>query len=101
ADDTIVYYQPALLKDVPDEINRDILRFHETSFGPAGFVTPDDVEIMERNQAGLAARGDEWLFLGRGVGRERALSGGGMSGHFLDETHLRGLWQHYSALMSA
>jgi phenylpropionate dioxygenase-like ring-hydroxylating dioxygenase large terminal subunit len=101
AEETVVYYQPALLKGVPAEINREILRFHETSFGPAGFVTPDDIEIFERNQEALRARADEWLFLGRGAHREHPLADGGASGHFLDENHLRGMWHHYAQLMSA
>jgi phenylpropionate dioxygenase-like ring-hydroxylating dioxygenase large terminal subunit len=99
-DHTNVYYHPALLKGVPDEINQEILRFHETSFGPAGFVTPDDVQILERNQIGLQALGDEWLFLGRGSHRETRHADGGASGQFMDETQLRGLWRHYAQLMS-
>jgi phenylpropionate dioxygenase-like ring-hydroxylating dioxygenase large terminal subunit len=100
-DETFVYYQPALLKGVPAEINEDILRFHEASFGPAGLVTPDDIQILERNQAGLRAEGNEWLFIGRGVHRESRYEDGGTSGHFLDENHLRGFWSHYARLMSA
>jgi hypothetical protein len=100
-DDTIVYYYPALLKGAPDEINAELLRFHETSFGAAGFVAPDDMQIMERNQAALQARGDEWLFLGRGAHRERRLADGGASGQFMDEAQLRGMWRHYARLMSA
>jgi len=99
-DCTDVYYHPALLKGVPDEINHEILRFHETSFGPAGFVTPDDIQILERNQTGLHALGDEWLFLGRGLHREMRHSDGVASGQFMDENQLRGLWRHYADLMS-
>jgi phenylpropionate dioxygenase-like ring-hydroxylating dioxygenase large terminal subunit len=99
-DETNVYYYPALLKGAPDEINREILRFHETSFGPAGFVTPDDIQILERNQAALAALGNEWLFLGRGAHRETRHADGTATGQFMDETQLRGLWRHYAQLMS-
>jgi phenylpropionate dioxygenase-like ring-hydroxylating dioxygenase large terminal subunit len=99
-DETKVYYQPAFLKGAPAEINEEVLRFHETSFGPAGFVAPDDMQIMERNQAALRAMGDEWLFLGRGVHRERQLADGAASGRFMDETQLRGLWRHYARLMA-
>ena len=100
-DETNVYYHPALLKGAPAEINAELLRFHETSFGPAGFVAPDDMQIMERNQAALQARGDEWLFLGRGIHRERQLGDGAASGQFMDESQLRGLWRHYARLMNA
>ena len=99
-DETHVYYQPALLKGAPSEINQEILRSHETSFGPAGFLSPDDIEIMERNQIGIQAQGNEWLFIGRGIHREETLPTGGTRGHDMDENHLRGLWQHYAHLMS-
>ena len=72
--ETHVYYQPALLKGVPPEINQEIIRSHETSFGPAGFLSPDDIEVMERNQIGLQAKGNEWLFIGRGIHRENKLA---------------------------
>jgi hypothetical protein len=56
---------------------------------------------MERNQAALRARGDEWLYLGRGSSRERQHEGGTRSGQFMDESQLRGMWRHYARLMSA
>lgn len=100
-DSTNVYYHPVLLKSVPREINSEILRFHETSFGPAGFVTPDDLQILERNQTALHAQGNEWLYLGRGVERETQHANGVASAHFMDENQLRGMWRHYAKLMSA
>ena len=100
-DETHVYYQPAMLKGVSPEINQDILRSHETSFGPAGFLSPDDIEIMERNQIGVQAQGNEWLFIGRGIHREEKLADGGTRGQDMDENHLRGMWQHYANLMTA
>jgi hypothetical protein len=98
--ETHVYYQPASLKGVPPQINQEILRSHETSFGPAGFLSPDDIEVMERNQIGLQAQGDEWLFIGRGIHREEKLPDGATVGHDMDENQLRGLWRHYAQLMS-
>jgi phenylpropionate dioxygenase-like ring-hydroxylating dioxygenase large terminal subunit len=98
--ETHVYYQPMMLKGVPPEINQEILRIHESNFGPAGFLSPDDIEIMERNQIGIQAQGNEWLFIGRGIHREESLADGGTLGHDMDENHLRGLWRHYAGLMS-
>ncbi len=100
AEETTVHYHPALLKEVPPEINQALLRHHEGFFGPAGFLVGDDFQIMERNQAGLRALGDEWLFLGRGMHREKRLEDGGSSGYAMDENHLRGMWRHYADLMS-
>jgi phenylpropionate dioxygenase-like ring-hydroxylating dioxygenase large terminal subunit len=98
-DETYVYYQPALLNGAPPEINRELLRHHEGYFGPAGFLAPDDLEILERSQVGVEADGDEWLYMGRGIDRERTLAGGAVSGNSMDENQLRGFWRHYSATM--
>jgi fatty-acyl-CoA synthase len=98
--ETHVYYQPAFLKGVPPEINERLLRAHESSFGPAGFLSPDDFEILERSQVGVEAHVNEWLFIGRGVHREKPLPDGGSLGAAMDENHLRGMWRHYLHLMN-
>lgn len=100
ADETYSYYYPVMLKGAPDEINEARLRDHEFMFGSAGFVSPDDIEIMERNQVGMQAEGDDWLYIGRGLHREREMPDGGRSGFTMDETHLRGFWRHYASLMN-
>jgi phenylpropionate dioxygenase-like ring-hydroxylating dioxygenase large terminal subunit len=99
-DETFVYYHPLLLKGVAPEINEARLREHEFGFGPAGFISPDDIEIMERNQRGIQAQGNDWQFIGRGLHRETQRPDGGSSGYTMDENHLRGMWQHYARLMS-
>jgi phenylpropionate dioxygenase-like ring-hydroxylating dioxygenase large terminal subunit len=98
-DRTNVYYYPVMLKGAPDEINDMRLSDHEFMMGPAGFISPDDIEIMERNQIGIQAEGHDWLYIGRGLHRERDMPDGGRSGMTMDETHLRGFWRHYAALM--
>ncbi len=98
--ETYVYYQPMLLKGAPDEINEARLREHEFMFGPAGFISPDDIEIMERNQRGVRARGNDWQFIGRGLHRDTVTADGGASGFTMDECHLRGMWAHYGRLMN-
>ena len=72
-------YQPMFLKGAPDEINEMRLRMHEFGFGPAGFISPDDIEIMERNQIGMQAQGNDFSFIGRGIHREKSMSDGGTS----------------------
>ena len=99
ASETSVYYQPALLRGVPAEINTARLREHEWFFGPAGFGSPDDVEIFERQQLALQARVNEWLLLRRGLHRERLEEGGVRTSHIADEGHIRGIWQHYQQLL--
>lgn len=97
--ETHVYYQPALLKGVPPEVNEARLREHEYHFGPSGFLSADDLEICERTQLGIEARANEWLFLGRGMHREKIDERGGCVGHGTDEGHLRGMWRHYKSVM--
>ena len=98
--ETYLYYQPALLKGAPAEINRELLRHHEGYFGPAGFLAPDDLEILERSQVGLEAKSNEWLYIGRGLDRETTLASGAVTGNSMDENQLRGFWRHYSATMA-
>jgi fatty-acyl-CoA synthase len=99
-DETFVYVMPALLRGVPPVINEELLRSHETSFGPAGFLSPDDFEIMARSQVAMNAVADDWLFLGRGAHREQSTANGGSSGRCMDENHLRGFWRHYAEMMN-
>lgn len=100
-DETFVYYQPMMLEGAPDEINEERLRMHEFMFGAAGFISPDDIEIMERIQSAVNAGGNEWLFIGRGEHRDTILPDGGSTGFTMDENHIRGFWKHYSAVMNA
>jgi phenylpropionate dioxygenase-like ring-hydroxylating dioxygenase large terminal subunit len=99
-DETFVYYQPLLLKGVPDAINAARLREHEFGFGPAGLISPDDIEIMARNQQGINAHGNDWSFVGRGLDRETELPGGGTGGFTMDENQIRAMWRHYAELMA-
>jgi fatty-acyl-CoA synthase len=99
-DETFVYYHPMLLQGVAPEINEARLREHEFGFGPAGFISPDDIEVMERNQIGVQAQGNDWQYIGRGLHRVKEMSGGGTAGYTMDENHLRGMWQHYARLMN-
>ena len=99
-DETYVYYQPMFLEGVPSEINETRLRFHEFGFGPAGFISPDDVEIMERNQIGVS-RADLTMSLSSGaasIGR-RSWRTVAPARFTMDENHLRGMWTHYAKLM--
>jgi fatty-acyl-CoA synthase len=97
--ETVIYYYPTLLKDVPEEINRRRLAETYLIHGPAGRVAPDDFEAYERNQLGFQAQINEWLVLRRGLHRETN-ENGSMSGHETDETTQRGIWRHYRDVMT-
>jgi hypothetical protein len=87
------YYYPSLLKDVPDEVNAIRLRFHEQGFGPAGFTSPDDVEVFARNQIGLNANKDwDWQVMARGFHREQKADDGTLFSEVKDETGMRHIY---------
>jgi phenylpropionate dioxygenase-like ring-hydroxylating dioxygenase large terminal subunit len=86
------------LKDVPDAINEGRFRGHERFFGPAGFGTPDDIEIFTEVQTGARAKGHEWNLLNRGQHRER-IEDGEWVGHTTDEAPQRALYRQWRRLM--
>lgn len=87
------YYYPSLLKDVPDEVNAIRLRFHEQGFGPAGFTSPDDVEVFARNQIGLQANTAwDWQVMARGFHREQTADDGTLFSEVKDETGMRHIY---------
>jgi len=99
-DRTEVILYPTLLEGVPDDINEARLRSHEWFYGPAGFGQPDDGELFERNQLGLMADVDPWLYLARGLGTERHNPDGTIVGNITDETTQRGQMRQWLAQMA-
>ncbi len=95
------YYWPVNLKGVPDEVNAIRLRQHEQGFGPAGFTSPDDVEVFARNQIGLRARQNDWQIMARGLHREQRDEQGVPFGEVKDETGMRSIYQEWKRLMTA
>ena len=73
--ETIVTMLPTLLEGVPDAMNVARLRAHERFFGPAGFGTPDDVEMFVNCENGVRGRAVEWVRQDRGLHREAADAG--------------------------
>jgi len=100
ASQTIQWQTTVLLKDAP-ELNRRALRQTEGAMGPAGLLIPDDCEMMERNQVGLAAQQPEWLTLSRGTEREQTGPDGVVSSNVTDETTQRGIWREYRRIMES
>ncbi len=70
--ETAVYMYPAMLKGVPDELNEARLRSHEAFYGPASGGNPDDYEVFERTQIGMAGEINPWIMLARGLERQHA-----------------------------
>ncbi|WP_372723385.1 aromatic ring-hydroxylating dioxygenase subunit alpha [Immundisolibacter sp.] len=102
---THIYYHPALLKGASEAVNIARIRAQEGGFGPAGFLAPDDMEMFERSQAGMAVRPDTWLELNRGRHIERIedddFGQPVRTCQNLDEVAQRGIWRHYKTVMTA
>ena len=86
---TEVIGYPAMLADVPDEINEKRLRAYEWFNGVAGFGGPDDTEIFERNQIGLACDNEPWLVVARGMAQAERREDGTVVGNITDEVPQR------------
>jgi len=60
----------------------------------------DDLEMFERNQAGLSARVDPWLILSRGRQHERRDEDGTLVAQMTDEVTQRGIWRQWKKMMT-
>lgn len=98
--ETIVSMLPTILEGAPDAMNVARLRAHERFFGPAGFGTPDDVEMFVNCENGMRARAVEWVRLDRGLHRERS-EAGVETGHSTDETPQRSAYRRWRSIMQA
>lgn len=66
-----------------------------TFYGPGGFATPDDVEVLELVQQGLGAYNEvRWSDISRGMNKE----GDQLNS---DESHLRAFWRRWNELMTS
>lgn len=100
---TFYYHYFFDLDGAHPDINRMRRRHHEVSYGPAGMVLQDDIEVFERNQDGLESRiggPEEWLDLSRGMHRETVNDAGFRVGKTKDEIMQRAIWRHYLARMT-
>lgn len=100
AERTEVMLYPMMLKGAPKEVNAQRLRVHEGFYGPAGFGSPDDVEVaFERVREGLKAEGQEWLVISRGMNREETDERGIITGNSSDEVSTRAIYKEWKRLM--
>jgi p-cumate 2,3-dioxygenase alpha subunit len=63
-----------------------------TFFGPGGFATPDDVEMLESCQRGFAAQGHGWSDISRGMKSDPRPG---------DEFQIRTFWRRWNELMAS
>ena len=89
------------LESVPESYNEFRMSGYQRFFGPAGFGSPDDVEIFSINQTGLQAEEVEWLLLSRGMQREQMDNKGVRTGDPTDETPQRAFHRAWKKLMTS
>ena len=89
-DRTVVYAYSFRLKGAPERMFHDTIAFSNVVNGTASPVLTDDLEVYERTQEGLTAQRSDWVFLGRGQGRD-VPDGAGMlrGGSGTSEIHIR------------
>jgi hypothetical protein len=58
------------MKNAPARMFRDTIAFSNVVNGTASWVLTDDLEVYERLQHGLASGAVDWVYVGRGHGRD-------------------------------
>jgi phenylpropionate dioxygenase-like ring-hydroxylating dioxygenase large terminal subunit len=99
-DHTDVRIYPTLLAGVPDEVNVQRLRRHESFYGPAGGGATDDLEVFERVTTGLRAQVDPWIRIDRGLGRDEVQPDGTLAAQITSELSNRAILGHWRRVMT-
>ncbi len=69
-DRSVVYTYSLRMKQAPAQMFRDTVAFANVVNGTGSWVLTDDLEVYERVQRGLSSGAVEWVYLGRGHGRD-------------------------------
>ena len=69
-DRSVVYTYSFRMKHAPAQMFRDTVAFANVVNGTASWVLTDDLEVYERIQQGLSAGAVDWVYIGRGYGRD-------------------------------
>src|SRR3954453_18132921 len=69
-DRSVVHTYSFRMKDAPAGMFRDTVAFANVVNGTGSWVLTDDLEVYERIQRGLSSGALDWVYLGRGYGRD-------------------------------
>jgi phenylpropionate dioxygenase-like ring-hydroxylating dioxygenase large terminal subunit len=69
-DRSVVYTYSLRMKKAPEQMFRDTVAFANVVNGTGSWVLTDDLEVYERLQRGLSSAAVEWVYIGRGHGRD-------------------------------
>jgi phenylpropionate dioxygenase-like ring-hydroxylating dioxygenase large terminal subunit len=98
-DRTVVYTYSFKMTGAPEQLFQDTIAFANVVNGTASWVLTDDLEVYERTQEGLTGKLEDWVYLGRGAGRDRPDEKGMVRGDTgTSEIAIRqqfAAWKHY------
>jgi phenylpropionate dioxygenase-like ring-hydroxylating dioxygenase large terminal subunit len=69
-DRSVVYTYSFRMKNAPARMWRDTVAFSNVVNGTGSWVLTDDLEVYERLQRGLTSGAVDWVYIGRGHGRD-------------------------------
>ena len=69
-DRSVVYTYSFRMPKAPPQMFRDTVAFANVVNGTGSWVLTDDLEVYERIQRGLSSSAPEWVYIGRGYGRD-------------------------------
>jgi len=69
-DRSVVYTYSFRMPQAPPQMFRDTVAFANVVNGTGSWVLTDDLEVYERVQHGLSSGATEWVYIGRGHGRD-------------------------------
>ena len=88
------------VENAPAIVNTALTRGHEDFYGPAGFGSPDDLEIFARIQEGMKAVDyAPWVLFNRGHSTEEVGPLGERFGDPTTEAQNRGMYRAYLKIM--
>ena len=103
-DRSVVYTYSFRMKHAPARMFRDTVAFANVVNGTGSWVLTDDLEVYERIQHGLAAGAPEWVYIGRGYGRDVDEPGARRGATGTSEVFIRGqmrAWLDYMTPQSS
>jgi phenylpropionate dioxygenase-like ring-hydroxylating dioxygenase large terminal subunit len=99
-DRTIIKAHCFRLKGAPAEMYQRAVRFLSTLASPASMIFSDDVEMLERCQAGLERDDSPWVDFSRGLDSDRIEANGSVTG-VASELPMRSQFKAWAEFMSA
>jgi phenylpropionate dioxygenase-like ring-hydroxylating dioxygenase large terminal subunit len=97
-DRSVVYTYSLRMKKAPGQMFRDTVAFANVVNGTGSWVLTDDLEVYERLQRGLSSAAVEWVYIGRGYGRDVEDDGVSRGATGTSEVFIRaqmGAWLNY------